>query len=99
MCVLCRAKNIQNRARINEDPKDAMLREFQREIEELKKQLAEGSGEEEEGDGGDGGGRKRERKSKKQRLGSAYYFVCPCMYIHVPAQGSSAFFFEISCLL
>jgi hypothetical protein len=25
----CRAKNIQNKPRINEDPKDAMLREFQ----------------------------------------------------------------------
>lgn len=27
--VLCRAKNITNKPRINEDPKDAMLREFQ----------------------------------------------------------------------
>ena len=45
-----RAKNIQNKARINEDPKDAMLREFQREIEELKKQLEEGSEGEEEGE-------------------------------------------------
>ena len=35
-----RAKNIKNNARINEDPKDAMLREFQKEIEELKKRLA-----------------------------------------------------------
>lgn len=37
-----RAKNIKNKAKINEDPKDALLRQFQNEIEELKKQLAEG---------------------------------------------------------
>ncbi|CAJ0941670.1 unnamed protein product, partial [Mesorhabditis belari] len=41
-----RAKNIQNVARINEDPKDAMLRKFQEEIEMLRQMLAE-----EEGDG------------------------------------------------
>jgi kinesin family protein 3/17 len=35
-----RAKNITNRARVNEDPKDAMLQRFQAEIEELRKQLA-----------------------------------------------------------
>lgn len=34
-----RAKNIKNVARINEDPKDALLRKFQEEIETLKKQL------------------------------------------------------------
>ncbi|XP_014779765.1 kinesin-like protein KIF3A [Octopus bimaculoides] len=34
-----RAKNIKNKAKINEDPKDALLRQFQKEIEELKKQL------------------------------------------------------------
>lgn len=34
-----RAKNIENRARVNEDPKDALLRQFQMEIEELRKQL------------------------------------------------------------
>jgi kinesin family protein 3/17 len=34
-----RAKNIKNKPRINEDPKDAMLREFQEEIAMLKKQL------------------------------------------------------------
>lgn len=38
-----RAKSIQNHARINEDPKDAMLRKFQKEIEELRKQLEEGA--------------------------------------------------------
>ncbi|KAK2163152.1 hypothetical protein LSH36_84g00051 [Paralvinella palmiformis] len=34
-----RAKNIKNKAKINEDPKDALLRQFQKEIEELRKQL------------------------------------------------------------
>jgi kinesin family member 3B len=34
-----RAKNIQNRPRINEDPKDAMIREFQDEIRKLRAQL------------------------------------------------------------
>ena len=37
-----RAKNIKNKAKINEDPKDALLREFQKEIERLKAQLVEG---------------------------------------------------------
>ncbi|KAH9587331.1 Kinesin-like protein kif3a, variant 2 [Schistosoma haematobium] len=37
-----RAKNIKNKAKINEDPKDAMLRQFQKEIEQLRKQLEEG---------------------------------------------------------
>ena len=36
-----RAKSIKNKPKINEDPKDAMLREFQTEIEKLKQQLAE----------------------------------------------------------
>ena len=36
-----RAKHIRNRARINEDPKDALLRQFENEIEELKRQLME----------------------------------------------------------
>jgi len=34
-----RAKNIKNKPKINEDPKDAMLREYQDEIAALKKQL------------------------------------------------------------
>lgn len=37
-----RAKHIRNKARINEDPKDALLKQFQKEIEELRRQLAEG---------------------------------------------------------
>ncbi len=35
-----RAKNIKNKPKINEDPKDAMLRELQDEIRLLKEQLA-----------------------------------------------------------
>lgn len=34
-----RAKNIQNKPRINEDPKDALLREYQDEITKLREQL------------------------------------------------------------
>ncbi|XP_057554487.1 kinesin-like protein KIF17 isoform X2 [Hippopotamus amphibius kiboko] len=36
-----RAKNIKNKPRINEDPKDALLREYQEEIKKLKAILAE----------------------------------------------------------
>ena len=70
-----RAKNIQNKAHINEDPKDAMLREFQKEIEELRQQLAEASGSEGESTGeeevgeGEGGKRGRRRKHRKRPLG------------------------------
>jgi len=39
-----RAKNIKNKPRINEDPKDAMIREFQDEITRLKMKLAERGG-------------------------------------------------------
>ncbi|KAM4732979.1 LOW QUALITY PROTEIN: kinesin-like protein KIF3A [Anableps anableps] len=73
-----RAKNIKNKARINEDPKDALLRQFQKEIEELKKKLeegeeisgSEGSGSEEMDEGDDdageaGEGRRRRRGRKK----------------------------------
>ena len=42
-----RAKNIKNKPKINEDPKDAMLREYQDEISRLKAQLM--------GMGGEGG--------------------------------------------
>ncbi|XP_067613162.1 kinesin-like protein KIF3A [Eurosta solidaginis] len=36
-----RAKNIQNRMRVNEEPKDALLRHFQEEIARLRQQLEE----------------------------------------------------------
>ncbi|XP_065270444.1 kinesin-like protein KIF3B [Emys orbicularis] len=41
-----RAKNIKNKPRVNEDPKDALLREFQEEIARLKAQLEKRSVEE-----------------------------------------------------
>ena len=49
-----RAKNIKNKPKINEDPKDALLREFQEEIARLKAQLG--------GKGKSGKGRKRMKK-------------------------------------
>uniref|UniRef100_A0A8C4RAB4 Kinesin-like protein n=1 Tax=Eptatretus burgeri TaxID=7764 RepID=A0A8C4RAB4_EPTBU len=71
-----RAKNIKNKARINEDPKDALLKQFQKEIEELKKKLAEGeemSGSEfslsEEEDEGEAGDKDRSEKRRKKRRG------------------------------
>uniref|UniRef100_G3Q2I5 Kinesin-like protein n=1 Tax=Gasterosteus aculeatus aculeatus TaxID=481459 RepID=G3Q2I5_GASAC len=74
-----RAKNIKNKARINEDPKDALLRQFQKEIEELKKKLvegeeisgSEGSGSEEMDEGDDEGGvagEGRQRKRGKRKM-------------------------------
>ena len=66
------AKRIKNKARINEDPKDAMLREFQKEIEKLKKMLAEEDREKEEGEEEEGEeeskrrGGTRNKKKKKQ---------------------------------
>jgi hypothetical protein len=39
-----RAKNIKNKPQVNEDPKDAMLREFQEEIKRLKELLDEEAG-------------------------------------------------------
>ena len=45
-----RAKSIKNKPKINEDPKDAMIREFKEEIERLRKML------EAQGPGGGGGG-------------------------------------------
>lgn len=39
-----RAKNIANKPKINEDPKDAMLREYQNEINMLRKMLEKSSG-------------------------------------------------------
>ncbi|KAM6978040.1 kinesin-like protein KIF3A isoform 2-T2 [Aplochiton taeniatus] len=75
-----RAKNIKNKARINEDPKDALLRQFQKEIEELKKKLeegeeisgSEGSGSEEMDEGDDeGAGEAGEGRRKRRGSGSS----------------------------
>ncbi|XP_035732966.1 kinesin-like protein KIF3A [Vespa mandarinia] len=67
-----RAKNIKNRARINEDPKDALLRQFQVEIEQLRKQLEENGTEiseteSETEDSEDTGEPRREKKAKHRR--------------------------------
>ncbi|XP_020785387.1 kinesin-like protein KIF3B isoform X1 [Boleophthalmus pectinirostris] len=53
-----RAKNIKNKPRINEDPKDARLREFQEEIARLKAQLQRRSG------------RKKKRRAQRRDQGS-----------------------------
>jgi hypothetical protein len=45
-----RAKNIKNKPKINEDPKDAMLREFEEEIKKLRAQLEDEGDEEAEED-------------------------------------------------
>ena len=39
-----RAKNIKNEVKINEDPKDALLRQFQEEIKRLREQVAKNMG-------------------------------------------------------
>ncbi|XP_056456023.1 kinesin-like protein KIF3A isoform X1 [Gadus chalcogrammus] len=80
-----RAKNIKNKARINEDPKDALLRQFQKEIEDLKKKLEEGeeisgseaSGSEELDDGEEEGGEAGEgRRRRRGSRGSSSSSVC-----------------------
>lgn len=53
-----RAKSIKNVVKINEDPKDALLRKIQEEIEELKRQMdgnapAGGGGADGDDEGGD----------------------------------------------
>ncbi|XP_043838289.1 kinesin-like protein KIF3A isoform X1 [Dromiciops gliroides] len=77
-----RAKNIKNKARINEDPKDALLRQFQKEIEELKKKLEEGeeisgsdiSGseddEDEEAEAGEHGEKRKKRRGSSSNSSS-----------------------------
>ena len=61
-----RAKQIQNHARINEDPKDALLREFQLEIAKLKKKLEEGSSSEVEAVDASPNTPKRKKKLKRK---------------------------------
>ena len=45
-----RAKSIKNKAKINEDPKDALMKQYQKEIEDLRRLLEEGSGDSDEND-------------------------------------------------
>lgn len=64
------AKKIQNKAHINEDPKDAMLREFQKEIERLRKNLEddEFSEDDESEEDVHENGKKRRKKKVKDSL-------------------------------
>jgi len=63
-----RAKNIKNKPKINEDPKDALLREFQEEIARLKAAL--------EVKGGGTGGRKK-RGQREHRTGPDGLLLLP----------------------
>ena len=54
-----RAKLIKNAPKINEDPKDALLRKYEEEIKALKEQLA---------NGGNGGEPKKIKKKKKKKI-------------------------------
>nr|XP_003217451.1 PREDICTED: kinesin-like protein KIF3A isoform X2 [Anolis carolinensis] len=89
-----RAKNIKNKARINEDPKDALLRQFQKEIEELKKKLEEGeeisgsesSGSEEEDDEDDGEIGEDGEKRKKRRDQAGKKKVSPDKMLEMQAK-------------
>ena len=66
-----RAKNIKNKPHINEDPKDALLREYQEEIMRLKIAL-----EKRKKGGGGGGGKQRKRKVNAQGEGTHIYHAC-----------------------
>ena len=56
-----RAKLIKNAPKINEDPKDALLRKYEEEIKALKEQLANG------GEGGERRVKKKKVKKKKEK--------------------------------
>ena len=45
-----RAKNIKNHAKVNEDPKDTLMKKYQQEIEELRKLLEQGTTQSSEGE-------------------------------------------------
>ncbi|XP_010626755.1 kinesin-like protein KIF3B isoform X2 [Fukomys damarensis] len=70
-----RAKNIKNKPRVNEDPKDALLREFQEEIARLKAQLEKRSigrrkrREKRREGGGTGGGEEEEEGEEGEEEG------------------------------
>ncbi len=76
-----RAKNILNHAKVNEDPKDALMRQYQKEIEELRRMLDEGnegSADSESDAEGQAGGEDDvvlildgEQQGKKKRYGAA----------------------------
>ena len=71
-----RAKSIKNKPKINEDPKDALLREFQEEIARLKAHL------DNKGGGGGGGKKRRRKKTKRGPDGMEIYEIITIhMYI------------------
>ena len=69
-----RAKSIKNKAKINEDPKDALMKQYQKEIEELRKLLEDGSEditatEDEDGEASDADcGEDNETENQKEEL-------------------------------
>ncbi len=63
-----RAKNIKNHAKVNEDPKDALMKKYQQEIEELRRLLEEGSGESSSGE--DGGGDSPDEEAEDEKNGT-----------------------------
>ena len=63
-----RAKNIKNKPKINEDPKDALLREYQEEIMRLKSSLEKRKGK---------GGYKRRQRTESGREGTLVYASTP----------------------
>ena len=71
-----RAKLIKNAPKVNEDPKDALLRKYEEEIKALKEQLANGGGDigtideygdEEDEEEDEGGEEEKEEKPKKKK--------------------------------
>ena len=87
-----RAKSIKNNAKINEDPKDALMRQYQKEIEELRRQLkADGGGEEEEEEGSEEDGEDGESEEGESHDGvegakgkSGFLFILP-LFIEIIA--------------
>jgi kinesin family protein 3/17 len=69
-----RAKNIKNHAKVNEDPKDALMKKYQQEIEELRRLLEEGSGESSSGEE-EGGGDSPDEEAEDDRNGLKSSFL------------------------
>lgn len=75
-----RAKSIKNHAVVNEDPKDALLRQLQKQIDDLRKQLDEGVDYSGEGGGSDYEGSDEEvymdeNGKKVKRKKSKFFFI------------------------
>jgi kinesin family protein 3/17 len=61
-----RAKSIKNKAKINEDPKDALMKQYQQEIEDLRKMLEQGSEGGSEAEDGEGESEEEERDEERE---------------------------------